>query len=208
MPEKMPQGTAPTEWHCGMTTESELYRWVYKRRGLLMAPLVLAMFLCRWHEAEQDWFIFPLGGAVFAAGLLLRVWAQTHLHHRLKVKMELTTTGPYRHVRNPLYIGNTLMRIGLSVLMELLWLVPIVLVYCAVVYMLVVRDEERRLESEYGAHYREYSRQVPRWMPLARAEAAPLNPPAIAFLGASIIAEAHNLLWLILPLAKELVPLG
>jgi protein-S-isoprenylcysteine O-methyltransferase Ste14 len=172
-----------------------------------MAPLVLAMFLCRCHEAERGWLILPVGGAVFCAGLLVRLWSQTHLHHRLKVKTELTTTGPYRYMRNPLYIGNTLLLVGLSVLMELLWMVPVALVYCAIVYTLVVRDEERRLESEYGARYEEYRRQVPRWMPRASLEAAPLNPPAIAFLGASIKAEAHNLLWLILPLVKELTPL-
>lgn len=172
-----------------------------------MVPLVAAMFFCRWYEAEQDWLVFPVGCAVFLAGLLVRVWAQTHLHHRLKVEMNLTTTGPYRYMRNPLYIGNTLLLVGLCVLMRLPWMVPVALVYCALVYTLVVRDEEGRLESEYGAHYEEYKRQVPRWMPRALPKATPLNPPAIAFLGASIKAEAHNLLLLVLPLAKQFMPL-
>jgi protein-S-isoprenylcysteine O-methyltransferase Ste14 len=190
-----------------MATEFKLYRWAFKTRGLLMAPLVLCMFVCRLHEAEQDWLIFPLGGAIFCAGLLIRLWSQTHLRHRLKVKTELTTTGPYRYMRNPLYVGNTLLLVGLCVMMELLWMVPIVLVYCAIVYTLVVRDEERRLVGEYGVRYDEYRRQVPRWMPRGLPKAAVLGSPAIAFLGASIKAEAHNLLWLILPVVKELTPL-
>jgi protein-S-isoprenylcysteine O-methyltransferase Ste14 len=85
--------------------------------------------------------------------------------YRLKSAKALTTSGPYAFVRNPIYVGNTLLVLGVVVLFELVWLVPLAGLWCAGVYALVVRHEERRLLARYGAAYHAYQAAVPRWRP-------------------------------------------
>ena len=140
-------------------------RNVYHFRGLLVSPpLILAAFVFT-HETEADHFVWPAGVALVALGVGLRVWAQTHIRFRLKERRQLTTTGPYALCRNPLYIANTLICAGATVASELLWLVPITVVWCSAIYSLVVRQEEGRLLRKYGQPYGDYLAAVPRWVP-------------------------------------------
>lgn len=130
----------------------------------MAAPLAFALFsVC--YETENDWLIWPMGVPVFVLGLLLRIWAQQYLHYRLKVRKTLTTTGPYSLARNPIYLGNILICLGLIIVSELLWFVPIALAYCLFVYSLVVSYEETHLLEKYGTSYRSYLSEVPRWIP-------------------------------------------
>ena len=181
---------------------------IYKARGLLMVPPALFSLLCTWNEVENEAIIWGMGGILFLLGLFLRVWSQMHLHYRLKIKMILITTGPYRYCRNPIYIGNTLLLLGFVAMAELLWFIPVMLIYCMIVYSLVVRYEEAYLIKRYGKPYEDYLNKVHRWMP------AGMNPSIDAntqFSNAkqnffpSVVAEMHILL-MILPLVfKELV---
>jgi protein-S-isoprenylcysteine O-methyltransferase Ste14 len=52
------------------------------------------------------------------------VWAQKHLGYRLKITQSVPTAGPYALLRNPIYIGNTLVILGAVVMSEVLWMVP------------------------------------------------------------------------------------
>jgi len=169
-----------------------------------MAPLLAVMLLCRWNEVELDLAVFPAGAAIFLLGLGIRIWAQMHLHYRLSVRKQLTTTGPYRHLRNPIYVGNTIILAGLCVMSELLWFLPAVLLYSLLVYHMVVRHEEAHLEQKYGEDYRNFMRSVPRWLPRmsqANAEAKPVRQ----FFLPSVRVELYNFLFLAVPLIKELV---
>ena len=179
--------------------------WWYRFRGWLMAPLALVMLLCKWHETESHVLAFGLGGAVFCGGWVLRIWAQGHLHYRLKVRKNLTTTGPYAYVRNPVYIANTLILIGMSIMSELLWLCPLAALYCAVVYTFVVRYEEGHLAAKYGGPYCQYLQRVPRWLPLRRTWRGLVQLNVRPFLFDGIKSELHAVLLLALPLLKELV---
>jgi len=106
-----------------------------------------------------------LGLFIFISGLFLRIWAQQHLHYRLKIHKRLTVTGPYSLVRNPMYIGNILICSGLTIISELLWILPITLFYNFGLYSLVIRYEEVHLIEKYGESYRKYKEKVPRWLP-------------------------------------------
>jgi protein-S-isoprenylcysteine O-methyltransferase Ste14 len=176
----------------------------YKLRGALIAPAYLFIFFCSYGETEHG-LVFALGLALFAAGFILRVWSQMHLHYRLKEHKVLTLTGPYTMVRNPIYIGNTLILVGATLIAELVWFVPIMLAACMITYALVVRYEERHLSEKYGEPYREFLTKVPRWIPSIKSASnqAPINQ--MRFLIPSVVAELHILLLLVLPLFKELV---
>jgi len=76
----------------------------------------------------------------------------------------LVQEGPFRHTRNPAYVGLTLTYLGLSLLAGGRWallLLPVVLV---AVGRGVIWREERYLEERFGSDYREYRRRVRRWL--------------------------------------------
>jgi len=180
-------------------------RRFYDYRGVLISPPLIFAFSYYRAETEREFIVWPLGFSLFLVGVLLRIWAQQHLHYRIKAHKALTTTGPYSFVRNPIYIGNTLICVGTVIVSELLWLAPIALLWCAAVYSLVVRYEERHLLERYGLPYRQYVSRVPRWFPYPRREHFDLINENFK---ASFLAEAHCFLILIPPLFKEVVSNG
>ena len=197
LPESMPQA-AP----CVPTSPGEgILRDAYHARGILASlPLVFAA-VCFWREYENDWVIWPLAPLLVGMGVALRVWSQAHIRFRLRAGRHLTATGPYALVRNPLYIANTLICLGATVASELLWLLPITAAWCALLYALVVRQEERRLERQYGHAYRDYVAAVPRWLPRMRPGRA--LGSAAGYFGRALFIEASCLLVLAPFVAKE-----
>jgi protein-S-isoprenylcysteine O-methyltransferase Ste14 len=139
--------------------------WVFRHRGAFcLPPVVFALFWFRGATAAL-YLSWGLGLSLILAGTALRVWAQQHLHHRLKVPLQLTVSGPYQLVRNPLYLGNTVIYVGATLLSRLPWMVPVTLVWCAGVYALVARYEEAVLLANYGQPYADYCARVPRFFP-------------------------------------------
>lgn len=173
----------------------------YTWRGLLVAPLVILAAVCFWHEYENDLLVWPLGLLLFLSGWVLRIWAQQHVCYRLKTKKALTTSGPYAVVRNPIYIGNTLIVLGVIVTSELVWLVPLTVLWCTGVYALVVRYEERQLLGKYGAAYHAYQAAVPRWLPCVTP--APGSESRRAHLLQALLVECHVVLMIAPVLLKE-----
>ena len=182
--------------------ESPLLKRIYGLRGVLMLPPFLFMCLCCKWEVENAWVVFGLGGILMSAGLLLRIWAQMHLRYRLRVRKTLTTTGPYAHVRNPVYIANTILLLSACFMSELLWFAPVALAWCAVVYQCAVLYEQSHLANKYGDAYREYKRRVPRWLPCF-VRTGGVQVCVVYFLWPSVLAEAHNLVFLIPFVLKE-----
>jgi len=179
---------------------------VYKARGILVAFPCLLFLVITFKETEFDSIVWPVGLSLFFAGVSLRVWAQQHIHYRLRVKKALTVTGPYKYVRNPIYLGNSAMLTGMTVLSELLWFLPLTLLWCAFVYGLVVQREERHLLEKYGAPYRRYGENVPRWIPRLRTRTVTNGASDTKrFFWPSVVAELHCLLWILPLIAKELL---
>jgi protein-S-isoprenylcysteine O-methyltransferase Ste14 len=178
-------------------------RLVYAWRGPLAALPVIFSVCCFVGECENDIVIWPLGVLLFIVGWALRMWAQKHLGYRLKIKRTVTTSGPYALVRNPIYIANTLVTLGAVVMSEVLWMIPITLLWCALIYSFVVLFEERHLAAQYGEDYLNYLRDAPRWWPCLG------NPFGHAHFSSScgqiILAEAYVGLIVAAPLVKEFI---
>lgn len=182
--------------------EMSVLKWVYRFRGYLVAPpLIFTLFWFHWEI--EDYWVQPLGICLFLIGFFLRLWAQQHLHYRLKVHKDLTTTGPYGLIRNPLYIGNIIICMGLTVTSELLWLVPVTFFWCIVIYSFVIRYEEVHLLDKYGEDYRRYTEEVPRWLPkgLRLRNLDLMNE----YLGQTIVVEIPCLLLLFPFTLKEMI---
>jgi len=178
-------------------------RMAYRLRGVLTSPAFIFALFCFSFETEMDWVIWPSGVSIFLLGLLLRIWAQQHLHYRLQVRKSLATTGPYSFLRNPIYLANIFICLGLVVTSELLWLVPITLLYCFCIYSFVVSYEEGHLSEKYGEPYRRYMLEVPRWIP-RRIDHMGLGLRNEYFRD-SVRAEIHLLLLLLPYIVKEFV---
>lgn len=108
---------------------------------------------------------FSLGLILIAAGEGLRVWGAGHL-----VKNDvLTVTGPYAHVRNPLYAGTFLVGAGFSLAAGGLAgavVMPVgLLLFFAYYFPYKERIESARLERAYGAPYTRYRASVPALLP-------------------------------------------
>jgi protein-S-isoprenylcysteine O-methyltransferase Ste14 len=92
------------------------------------------------------------------------LWLRGYSSGYVKKNRELTTTGPYAHTRNPLYLGSMLIAAGFAVAL-LSWPVALVLaIGFAVIYIPVIASEERFLRATFPG-FDAYCRQVPRLIP-------------------------------------------
>ena len=112
-----------------------------------------------------------LGSTVLILGFLLRGWGAGYL-----VKNdELTTTGPYAHVRHPLYVGTLLVGTGFALGMGGWWALATLGVFggwfFGVYFPRKDRIEGERLEALYGEQYARYRSAVPALWPRWRAHA-------------------------------------
>ena len=80
----------------------------------------------------------------------------------------LVDTGMFAHSRNPLYVANMLLYLGLSIVHNGWAMYLIVLPFFAVAYYCIVAAEETYLFGRFAEAYVDYSRRVPRWLPSLR----------------------------------------
>jgi len=76
----------------------------------------------------------------------------------------IVDSGPYRFTRNPMYVGLTLLYLGVAAWVNTLWPVIFLPVVLIVIHKVVVEKEERYLERKFGETYHRYRAQVPRWI--------------------------------------------
>ncbi len=92
------------------------------------------------------------GGLVAVAGEAVRVWAAGHLEKG----REVTSSGPYRLTRHPLYVGSTLMGVGLAIASARWEVAALVALYLAATLTAAIRSEEAFLRSAFGDTYDRY----------------------------------------------------
>ena len=159
-----------------------------KRRPLIRHPLrrktlqprTFAIYLvgiAALAAARPQLGLFAPGLAMVIGGVALRLWATGYL---LKTD-ELTTAGPYAHLRHPLYAGALLMGCGFGLMAGrgvALVVLPIGLAFYFGYYLPYKdRVESERLEALYGDSFRAYRAAVPtllpRWTPWHMPSADP-----------------------------------
>jgi Putative protein-S-isoprenylcysteine methyltransferase len=77
----------------------------------------------------------------------------------------LVTDGVFRHVRNPLYLGNILMLAGLGILANSVVFVVFVMPLFLFIYQCIVLAEEDFLRRKFGSGFDDYTLRVRRWLP-------------------------------------------
>lgn len=152
--------------------------WLFRWRSYL--PLALAgIFLTAMHEYEYPggsealdhfWEAFCLAISFF--GLGIRVLAVGHTprgtsgrNTKKQIADSLNTTGVYSVVRNPLYLGNFFMGLGVALFAHIWWLALLYVLLFWLYYERIIFAEEAFLRKRFGTEYVKWASVTPAMIP-------------------------------------------
>ncbi len=137
-------------------------------------------FKCRglfWGVFTAGALIFPanfnlnrliLGFLFLIVGQIVRFWAAGYIpNYRTGVigAPELVVWGPYKWVRNPLYLGNFVMGVGWASMLGWTLVIAFAVAFLVLYLLAVIPAEEKFLESKFGEDYLEYKKNVSSLIP-------------------------------------------
>lgn len=172
------------------------YAFDHQNAGAAIAQWALGHALAKGsaHDRLVVQAIFGFGAllAVVAAGI--RTWGAAYLKssvvHDVNLHSEaLVADGPFRYVRNPLYLGGMFLAAGIGLMASRTGLVALVVLHYLFYMRLILREEGQLLESQ-GESFAAYCRAVPRLWPALRPRVAAggMKPKwGQAFLGESFL---------------------
>ncbi|MEO6583337.1 MAG: isoprenylcysteine carboxylmethyltransferase family protein [Ferruginibacter sp.] len=147
-------------------------------RNILFIALYLLLFvpspnLFSKHYFGSNFWYWPivLGLLVTVSGQLLRgatiglAYIIRGGQNRKIYADTLVTEGIFNHCRNPLYLGNILMLLGVGILSNSLLYVFVVIPAFLFIYQAIVLAEENFLGQKFGASFTAYCNRVNRWIP-------------------------------------------
>lgn len=156
----------------------EIGNFFFRYRNILFIFLYLALFipspgLFSEEYFGQHYYYFPIiiglfvtvsgqviRGATIGLAYIIRGGKDGHVYAE-----ELVTQGIFKHCRNPLYVGNILMLVGVGILSNsLLYLAALIPIFL-LIYHAIVLAEENFLRKKFGASFEAYCKRVNRWVP-------------------------------------------
>jgi len=137
--------------NCGLAIAS----WLAKRQG----------------SVTDNWYrlVFAFGALSLTVAAFLRSWGTAYLQADVMRDSHVHTErlladGPYRYVRNPLYLGNILMAVGVGLMASRIGFLILLFAMTVFVFRLLLREEAELLRDQ-GESYRSYWAAVPRLVP-------------------------------------------
>jgi len=145
----------------------DLRQKLFESRSYIPIPFLAIMLFF----AKPTLATLIAGFALVAGGELFRLWGVAIAGSETRTTGPvggtfLITTGPFGYVRNPLYVGNILIYVGVGIMSHALfpWIALFALVYFFWQYSMIVSLEEEHLAVKFGDEYRRYSEAVPRFL--------------------------------------------
>lgn len=147
-------------------------------RAIDLPPVWLVLFIAAAYLLDRllpgfgfGWaWLMRLGDVVFLLGLLamgLAVWeflrARTTFIPR-RVPTAFLQGGIYRISRNPIYLGDALLLLGLILRWDVLLALPLVPLFASLITRRYILGEEAGLEAKFGAEFSEWRAKVRRWI--------------------------------------------
>lgn len=126
-------------------------------------PLPLIEPTARSTATPIGWLLIALGAGLSVWGLVTFRGAGTPIRPDQPAST-LVTHGPFRLSRNPMYLGLSVVYLGVMLLLNSLWTLLLLPSVIAILYLTVIRREERHLAATFGSAYDEYRRRVRRWL--------------------------------------------
>ncbi len=145
---------------------SKIGNFFFKIRSFTPIPFIFALL----YFAEPLWHTIVIGVLCIAAGECLRIWAVGYAGASTRARTlgaarDLVTTGPYGYVRNPLYLGNFLLSLGVCFVANVYWLMAVFVIGYFFQYLSIIAVEESYLMEACGPVYQAYRDRVPRFIP-------------------------------------------
>jgi protein-S-isoprenylcysteine O-methyltransferase Ste14 len=151
--------------------------------GLLLRNVVFTIVVPGTAGVLVPWMILTGGGGVpvagfwpgylpIAVGIGLYVWSVANFARVGRgtpgpwdPPRRVVATGPFRWVRNPMYIAVLLVVVGQGLLFESVAVVVYAVILAVVFHLFVIGYEEPTLHELFDGDYDDYRRAVPRWLP-------------------------------------------
>lgn len=156
----------------------QIGNFFFKHRNWLFIFFYGALFIPSWPIVSKEkcgvdylWWPIITGLIVTIGGQLIR-GLTIGLAYIVRGGREgkpyaegLVTDGIFNHCRNPLYVGNILMLLGVGILANSLLYVAVVIPVFLFIYQAIVLAEEDFLRKKFGSGFDEYCKKVNRWFP-------------------------------------------
>lgn len=156
----------------------QIGNFFFKYRNLLFILLYGLLFLPSpelfteniFHAEYKTWpliiglFVTVLGQAIRGATIGLAYIVRGGKDKKVYAE-HLVSTGIFSHCRNPLYVGNILMLLGVGILANSMIYVAIIMPLFLFIYQAIVLAEENFLRGKFGADFDAYCARVNRWIP-------------------------------------------
>lgn len=114
------------------------------------------------------YFAFPL----WLIGVMVVLWCFADFTFKghgtpnpIDPPKELVSSGLYRYVRNPIYVGVLTIILGHFLWFKAVWMLVYAVVVFLVCHLFVTLYEEPTLKQRFGSAYENYCKSVPRWIP-------------------------------------------
>lgn len=145
--------------------------FLFHYRNILFPCFYALLFIPSPKLFENYTFAVIAGLAISLSGQVIRVLTIGLVYiirggskRRIYAK-DLVTTGMFSHCRNPLYIGNILILVGLGFIANSLWFALFVVPVFLFAYQAIVLSEEAFLRGKFGQDFNDYTNDVNRWLP-------------------------------------------
>lgn len=172
-------------------------------RNFLFPVFYISLFIPSPRVFDNYWRALAIGISVAFVGQLIRAMTIGLAYiirggkNRRVYAEDLVTDGLFSHCRNPLYVGNILMLLGLGFIANSLIYLLIVFPLFVFIYQAIVRAEEDFLLNKFGDAYKAYTRDVNRWLPDPRGLGQTLN--SMKFKWKRLVIKEYNTtyIWLL-----------
>lgn len=143
-------------------------QFLFRNRSYTPIPFLLVMF----YFQQATWWSLLIGFAVALGGELIRLWGVSYAGSETRTTgpvggTYLVISGAFSYVRNPLYLGNMMMYVGIGIMSWALfpYLQIVAMLFFYYQYYFIIREEEGYLRNTFGEQYERYFKNVPRLFP-------------------------------------------
>jgi len=125
---------------------------ITRRVARLRVPLGFLFAVAVLWLAQPSGLTLLAGSIVAGVGEMLRIWAAGHLSK----SREVTSSGPYRLFAHPLYVGSSVMGVGLAIASGSVVVSALIAIYLVATIGAAIRSEEAFLRQKFGDQYDRY----------------------------------------------------
>ena len=138
--------------------------------GIAISLILHALYPLPWFGSPMSdilvavgWLALVAMAALFFTALRIMRRAKTPINPNAQPE-HLVTEGPFGITRNPIYLADTLLLIGVGLVSGITWFLPVALIAASITQKVAIGKEERWLAEKFGKRYRDYAKRVRRWI--------------------------------------------